>query len=40
MSGLIDFLLSNPLTMVLLGIVVICVFLFIRECWRNIKDPQ
>jgi hypothetical protein len=26
--------------MILLGIVVICVFLFIRECWHNIKNPQ
>ncbi len=40
MTEKIDFLLSHPLTMILLGIVVICVFLFIRECWRNIKDPQ
>lgn len=35
-----EFLLSNPLTMVLLGIAAISVFIFIRECWRNIKKTQ
>ncbi len=40
MSEEIDFLLSNPLTVVLLGIAVVCIFFFIRECWKNIKDSQ
>ena len=40
MSGKIDFLLSNPLTMVLLGIIAICVFLFFLQCWRNIHNPE
>jgi len=40
MTEKIDFLLSHPLTMILLGIIVICAFLFIRACWRNIKDNK
>ena len=40
MTDIIHLLASHPLTLILMGIVAICVFFFIRECWKNIKSSR